>query len=199
MNTPLVPSTRRDQTRRKSRLLDLVRSGLLLLLLPTGCATRELWTKHVFSAACPAELRLFECAQPADVLVSYREQNVTSGRVQPRAFLLFANATNVANYHKPDFVQISNFAGKSQIPVLDPAAFASNAPPASGWFATTMSTNRLEFALHRDGQFMGKHRLPGYESMSGSWRRAALTPLTMGLDVVTGCVLGGAAMGYSGK
>lgn len=148
----------------------------------------------MFAPADPACLALYQSDQHADILVSYHEQRTVSDRVEPRAYFLFANLTNVIGHRKPGFLESPDFNGWHPIPVFD-ASSATNFPPPAGQYAIVSSTNRVEFALHRDNACLGQFRLPGYEAMSGVATRVLLTPLTVGLDVVTSCLTIGALAG----
>src|SRR5687767_10365773 len=71
-----------------------------------GCVTPKLWEDKAFDGfntpASPANVQVFKCE--SDWLVQYDEVNEDSGRIQRRAYFLYANDERVRKRKAPDFV-----------------------------------------------------------------------------------------------
>jgi hypothetical protein len=170
-----------------------------MLPLLTGCEglrdyslTGQMWNgDYVITHREPstnANIRLFDKADHADVLVLYIEQRESNGATRPRAYFLFANQYIVEGLKQPRFVNTNLYKTLNPILLL-PAGVAPprTHPPVWGQLAE----DGKNFTLTRDGKELGTFRLPAYPAKSSEVERLLLTPATVLVDgTVAGVVIG---------
>ena len=161
-------------------LLPLVLLAGQIILL-TGCATSTLWETGQFAnyhePANPANVRLFQTTNSADLLVEYDEARESDERIQRRAYWLEHNFARVRSRRKPQFVSPSQYHALSPIPVANSAV---SPEPASIY--AILATNDQSFVLPTINQEKGPYQLPVYTDATGRTKQVLLTPLTVAAD-----------------
>jgi hypothetical protein len=165
-----------------------------LLFLGTGCTTvqkysltHRLWDngdlRKWSEPATNPDLILFRAANGADVLVQYDALSEKRSAVKRRAYYLQENSARVAGGKKPHFVNPSQAAGLTPIPVLKWDSVNTNAPPDFAEYAVT-AEDGWRFDLYPSTGRRETHDLPVYPESSGTAARIALTPFAVAGDTV---------------
>ena len=165
-----------------------------LLFLGTGCTTVEkyslthrLWDNgdlRKWSEPAPnPDLALFAATNAADVLVQYDALSEKRSAVKRRAYYLQENEARVAGGKKPRFVNSSQAAGLTPIPVLKWDSGNTNSPPDLAGYAVTAEDGR-RFDLYPSTGRRETHDLPVYPESSGTPMRVALTPFAVAGDTL---------------
>jgi hypothetical protein len=166
--------------------------ALFALAFTAGCASTEdagltgrVWDHDnfkKFSLPDPhSDIAIFDTADHRDILVQYNAWSERKGKTTRLAYFLEANAVEIANGDKPNFVPLAAADTLSPIPILPAAALATNAP-MTRTFAVT--NNSRCFTLYRTGTAERKYELPVYVESRGVAARLALTPFALAGDVL---------------
>lgn len=174
--------------------------ALLGCLVPalSGCFTKKLWgeqaEKNFSEPATNMRLELFEAKSDSDVLVKYEALSETKGETRLCAFLLFANAKNLKEGHKPRFIRPERRQGLPSIPVfIGPSEAMTNLPSYC-----LLSTNGQQFTLHFHGKPAQTYELPVFEENRSVVRRIVLTPIALLADAGTVITFGAVWWLYCG-
>jgi hypothetical protein len=159
--------------------------------LTSGCVTRALWTEADLDTWNePAEhprLGLFDHRKPKDVLVVYDEYRERGDVVQPRAYLLHANASRLGELRRPRFIKHDRREHLAAVPLLA-APSVTDTNPAPLLYAVLGGDGKT-FKIYSEGQESGLYELPTYNDGAGRIKRIVLTPFAATADLT---VVGGA-------
>ena len=144
--------------------------------------TKKLWDNAAASEfnepASPPQVKAFQAATAARVLIAYDEYRERNGSVRRRAFCLPDSAKSLAAQRKPNFTNPTPGAGWTEIPVLN----ANDAKPGAPLYLQ-LTPDQKSFTLVRAGVAQGPYPLPTYDDGGGFVLRVAATPFALVGDV----------------
>jgi hypothetical protein len=166
--------------KRFPKLLEVVAALLVGVVFSTGCMTKQLWTDRLYHPHAQPQVQLAASPERPLILVSYREQFEKTRYIHRRAFWLDLD-DRYDFFSKPNFVAPANFPGLIEVPLLT-ATQGSNSVPATG-YAAMETYSKPGFELWKDGQSLGRFRLPTYEADAPvTAETVAKTPVMLLMD-----------------
>lgn len=165
---------------------------LVVLMVTSGCfTTREVWADRYYHAHAQPQVQLAASPERPLILVKYREQFEKSNYIRWRAFWLDLTET-YDPFTRPQFVDPAGYPGLIPIPMLG-ITQGTNTIPTIG-YAAMETYNKPGFELWKDGELLGRFRLPAYHGNAPlTTETIAKTPIALLIDAGI-IVLGAAAV-----
>jgi hypothetical protein len=159
---------------------------LLALLMTSGCMTHRLWNDanlNQWNEPAPhSNLRLYHDVRRDDLLAVYDEFSERRATNRTRAFFLRQNEKRLAQKTRPHFLDDNSARGLAPVPVL------LYAPTNSFESLFAVVNAKGKFTVYSGGHACGSYQLPAYDDGTGRWKRIALTPVSLTLDLT---IIGG--------